>query len=278
MTMPESGQPTEQPRARELDEQACRRIVQGTFLAGVELVQETCSTNDDCLLAIRAGRLPQHPWLYVANHQSQGRGRAGSRWWSSPGALTFTISLRLEDPAGQSLLSLLSAVAACRALESTTGCPSLSIKWPNDIYCQGRKLAGILMESPDGGETVVLGIGINLNNSTSQAPAEIAGQAIAVVDITGTTVSPESVLTGVLREIELLLPSLRTNDLSIADRWRARCMLKGRTVGVRHGDLLVTGVCQGIDDLGHLVVRDQGEAIRLASGSIEWIEADEKRE
>ncbi|MEE2685066.1 MAG: hypothetical protein VYB09_02055, partial [Planctomycetota bacterium] len=112
----------------------------------------------------------------------------------------------------------------------------------------------------------------------SQAPAEIAGQAIAMVDITGTTVSPESVLTGVLREIELLLPSLRTNDLSIADRWRARCMLKGRTVGVRHGDLLVTGVCQGIDDLGHLVVRDQGEAIRLASGSIEWIEADEKRE
>ena len=71
MTMPESGHPTEQARARELDEEACRRIVQETFLAGVELVQETCSTNDDCLLAIRAGRLPQHPWLYVANHQSQ---------------------------------------------------------------------------------------------------------------------------------------------------------------------------------------------------------------
>ena len=82
--------------------------MQETFLAGVELVQETSSTNDDCLLAIRAGRLPQHPWLYVANHQSQGRGRAGSRWWSAPGALTFTISLRLEDLAGQSLLSLLS--------------------------------------------------------------------------------------------------------------------------------------------------------------------------
>ena len=277
MTMSESGHPPEQPAARELDQEACRRIVEATFLAGSELAEETGSTNDDCLAAIREGRLSQHPWLYVTNHQSQGRGRAGSRWWSAPGALAFSISLQLAKPAGQSLLSLLVAVATCRALESTAGCPPLAIKWPNDIYCQGRKLAGILIESPDAGETVVMGIGINLNNSSDLAPAEIAGQAIAVVDITGTTVSPESVLTGVLREIELPLPSLRTNDLSIADPWRARCMLKGRTVGVRQGNLLIKGVCQGIDDLGHLVVMDQGEAIRLASGSIEWIEADEPR-
>jgi BirA family biotin operon repressor/biotin-[acetyl-CoA-carboxylase] ligase len=278
MTMPQSGHPTEQPSARELDEEACRRIVEATFLAGAELAEETGSTNDDCLAALRAGRLPQYPWLFVTNHQGQGRGRAGSRWWSPPGALAFTIALQLEDPAGQSLLSLLSAVAACRALESTTGCPPLAIKWPNDIYCRGRKLAGILIESPDGGKTFALGIGINLNNSTDLAPAEIAPQAIAVVDITGTTVSPESVLTGVLHEIELLLSALRTNDLSIADQWRARCMLKGQTVGVRHGGLLVKGVCQGIDDLGHLVIMDQGEAVRLASGSIEWIEADKPRE
>ena len=270
--MEQSGHPREQPSDLELDQQACQRIVEATFLAGCELSDETDSTNDDCLAALRSGQIKQHPWLFVANHQRRGRGRSGNSWWSAPGALTFSISVSLEDPANQSLLSLLSAVACCDALEKVAGCSQLEIKWPNDIYCQGRKLAGILIESPAVGEMLVLGIGINLNNSTRQAPEEIARQAIAVADITGTTVSPESVLTGVLREIELLLASLRTNSPSIADQWRARCMLKGRTVGVRNGDLLVQGVCQGIDDLGHLVVMNQGEATTLASGSIEWID------
>ena len=276
--MEQSGHPGEQPSDLELDQQACQRIVEATFLAGCELSDETDSTNDDCLAALRKDQLAEHPWLFVANHQRRGRGRSGNSWWSAAGALTFSISVSLEDPANQSLLSLLSAVACCDALEKVAGCPQLEIKWPNDIYCQGRKLAGILIESPAVGEMLVLGIGINLNNSTRQAPEEIARQAIAVADITGTTVSPESVLTGVLREIELLLASLRTNSPSIADQWRARCMLKGRTVGVRHGDLLVQGVCQGIDDLGHLVVMNQGEATTLASGNIEWIDEIEPGE
>ena len=261
--------------ADKLDQQACQRIVESSFLAGFELAEETGSTNDDCLLAIREGRIERHPWLFVANYQQSGRGRGGNRWWSGPGALTFTVSLQLEDPTQQPLLSLLSAVAVCQALETTAGCPPLQIKWPNDIYCQGRKLAGILIESPAIDGTVVLGIGINLNNSVRQAPPGLEGRAIAVIDITGTTLSPENVLTGVLREIELLLPSLRTNGLPIAEQWRSRCMLKGRSVGVRQGDLLVQGVCQGIDDLGRLVVLDQGEAISLASGSVDWIEDGE---
>jgi|TARA_B100000809_G_scaffold170998_2_gene168311 BirA family biotin operon repressor/biotin-[acetyl-CoA-carboxylase] ligase len=270
--MEQGGHPQEQPLALELDEEACQCIVESTFLAGCELVEETDSTNDDCLAAFRSGQIKQHPWLFVANHQRRGRGRSGNSWWSAAGALTFSISISLEDPANQSLLSLLSAVACCDALEKVAGCPQLEIKWPNDIYCQGRKLAGILIESPAVGEILVLGIGINLNNSTRQAPGEIARKASAVADIIGTTVSPQNVLTGVLHEIELQLASLRTNSLSITDQWRARCMLKGRTVGIRQGDLLVQGVCQGIDDLGHLVVMDQGEATRLASGSVEWID------
>jgi len=243
----------------------------------LEAYDELPSTNDRLCVLAEAGAA--HFTVVTADSQTAGKGRSGKRWESPAGmGLWISFLVRSESQVPATLVPILVGLAATRALERL--CPSLrpGIKWPNDIYCQGRKLAGILIESPAIGEMLVLGIGINLNNSTRQAPGEIARKAIAVADITGTTVSPESVLTGVLREIELLLASLRTNSLSIADQWRARCMLEGRTVGVRHGDLLVQGVCQGIDDLGHLVVMDQGEATTLASGSIEWIEAIEPGE
>ena len=108
--MQQSGHSSEQPLARELDEDACQRIVEATFLAGCELAQQTDSTNDDCLLAIRTGRVVDHPWLFAANRQQAGRGRSGNRWWSGPGALTFTFSLVPEELDRQSTLSLLLAV------------------------------------------------------------------------------------------------------------------------------------------------------------------------
>ena len=69
--MEQGGHSQEQPLALELGEEACQCIVESTFLAGCELVEETDSTNDDCLAAFRSGRIEQHPWLFVANHQNQ---------------------------------------------------------------------------------------------------------------------------------------------------------------------------------------------------------------
>jgi BirA family biotin operon repressor/biotin-[acetyl-CoA-carboxylase] ligase len=260
--------------ASRLDEASCQQVCQQTFLAGYQLVEQTGSTNDDSLAMIRAGQLDQLPWLLIANRQLAGRGRQSARWWSAPGALTFSLLLDWDSAGSTALLALACGLATCRAVEAA--CPSLpdrlSLKWPNDVYFGTRKLAGILIETPAAGSPVVVGIGLNVNNSIEQGPPELADQATALVDIIGTTIPLADVLTGVLREIELLLGPLRTNPAAITDPWQSRCMLNGMRIGLRQGNLQVQGICQGIDSQGRLLLAGPDQPGCYAAGSVEWYE------
>ena len=126
--------------------------------------------------------------------------------------------------------------------------------------------------TPAAGSPVVVGIGLNVNNSIEQGPPELADQATALVDIIGTTIPLADVLTGVLREIELLLGPLRTNPAAITDPWQSRCMLNGMRIGLRQGNLQVQGICQGIDSQGRLLLAGPDQPGCYAAGSVEWYE------
>ncbi|MDT8990157.1 biotin--[acetyl-CoA-carboxylase] ligase [Curvibacter sp. APW13] len=126
----------------------------------VEVVPEIDSTNTELMRRARAGRC--EPVLLVAERQVQGRGRLGRQWDSvaaqQGAALTFSLGLELT-PADWSGLSLAVGLGVAEALH-----PEIRIKWPNDLLWQGRKLAGILIETATVGTQryAVVGVGINV--------------------------------------------------------------------------------------------------------------------
>lgn len=129
----------------------------------VEVAAQIDSTNAELMRRARAGRLT--PTLLAAESQTAGRGRLGRPWDSRPGAigaaLSFSLGLPMA-PADWSGLSLAVGLAAAEALH-----PDVRIKWPNDLWVGGRKLAGILVETagagaPDAPRAVVIGIGLNV--------------------------------------------------------------------------------------------------------------------
>ena len=126
------------------------------------------STNKSALLAAAEGAA--EGTVFLAKSQTQGRGRRTKIWYSPPGmGLYFSVLLRpMTEATKANFLVLQSAVAVCMAIEEVTKIPA-GIKWPNDIYMDGKKLGGILLETVISGETLqhaVVGIGINLNHSS----------------------------------------------------------------------------------------------------------------
>ncbi len=123
----------------------------------VEVLPAIDSTNSELMRRARAG--DRSPTLLVALEQSAGRGRRGKQWQSRPGAsLTFSLGLPLQ-PADWSGLSLAVGVSLAESLH-----PDVKLKWPNDLWLQGRKLGGILVEVAVSGERrhAVIGVGLNV--------------------------------------------------------------------------------------------------------------------
>jgi len=128
------------------------------------LLAETSSTNDDARRGGQAGA--PHGASWVADHQTGGRGRLGRSWHSPPGEnLYLSVLLRLQlQPVALAPLSLVAGLAVADTVALHLGEGRARIKWPNDVLVEGRKLAGILVETTLRGEeaTVVVGVGLNL--------------------------------------------------------------------------------------------------------------------
>lgn len=145
---------------------------------------EIDSTNNEAKRRAEADR--SYPALYVTDCQTAGRGRRGHDFYSPKGSgVYFTLALPLSaEPADVQVITCAAAVAVCEAIESLTE-KHPQIKWVNDIYLDGRKVAGILTEllSDDQNRpaTVIVGVGINL--TTDHFPAEFAARAGSIGDI-----------------------------------------------------------------------------------------------
>src|ERR1043166_6347211 len=145
----------------------------------IVVVEETESTNDLVWKAVERGE--REGFVVFAERQTRGRGQYGRRWESAPYlGLWFSVLLRPALTMAESpklTVQLAEAVAATIADE--TGCAP-TIKWPNDIYLSGRKVAGVLVEgriAPDGSYVAVAGIGINVNQTIDDFPGEVRESA-----------------------------------------------------------------------------------------------------
>ncbi len=229
----------------------------------VEVLPEIDSTNTELMRRARAGQLDAV--LLVAEAQTAGRGRLGRPWNSGalPGdVLTFSLGLPL-DMADWSGLSLAVGLAAAQALH-----PAIQLKWPNDLWCQDRKLAGILIETTQVGSVryAVIGMGLNI------APRDAADFAVELR-------TPPTCLQALAPELDAPAALLRIAEplvravlrfqtegfAPLRAAYLARDTLAGRAVQLSDG---TQGMAQGVDESGALLVHTSAGLKRIDSAEV----------
>ncbi|QEG00760.1 Bifunctional ligase/repressor BirA [Stieleria maiorica] len=245
------------------------QLPKSTFVRQVDFHRTIDSTNRRALEIARGGSL-DGPLLVLAESQTDGRGRGTNRWWARPGALTFTLLIDSNLPQRRfPQASLTVGLAVCEAIEEVHQRSDMQLKWPNDVYCRQRKLSGILIELPlSNPGLLAIGIGININNSLGDAPAELQATATALCDVAGHRFELTEVLTGVLNRLQYRLECIGRHDDELRTKWRERCLLTDRNVQVDLGTRKVAGRCRGIDDDGALVIETPAGLEPCFAGSV----------
>ena len=200
-----------------------------------------------------------HGALVTADEQSAGHGRQGRAWVAPPGsAVLMSVVLREFDQ----LLPLAASVAVSEACEATG--VNCAIKWPNDVWIDGRKVAGILVEGRPQAGWAVLGIGLNVSTTAEQLPEELRDIATSLEIAAGRSPSPESALDTLLGALEARLDDPRDQVLTA---WSERDALRGRRVRWEDGE----GVGRGVDSSGALLVDTARGQVALDAGEVQAV-------
>jgi BirA family transcriptional regulator, biotin operon repressor / biotin---[acetyl-CoA-carboxylase] ligase len=256
------------------------RVMRETTIARVEHHPALDSTNDRAAQCAAQGAI-ELPALIVADEQTAGRGRGANRWWSSSGSLTFSLLIDAAtvaaDESRSPLVALAAAVAVVDSVAPLLPAHQVGIRWPNDVHVrfirhQGetddRKLAGILVEVlPD--RRHVIGIGLNVNNTLADAPAELRDTAATLRDLSGHEHDGTTVLIDLLRRLESAFSQLRGNSKELAARADSLCLQRGQTLTLNWTDRKVTGICRGIAADGGIRLETPGGIQSFLSGSVE---------
>lgn len=212
--------------------------------------------------------------IVIAETQTRGRGRLGRSWESPPFAnLYFSIILRPHlAPADAPQITLMAAVALVETVAILI--PQVpTIKWPNDILVNDRKLAGVLTEAACASERiehVILGIGMNLNYRVDSMPAELRRRATSIAELTAKNVERESVLARLIRDLDRCYGELEESGFEVLrPRWDTHFALRGQRVRVEHLDQVLVGCARGIARDGALIVEDdRGQLQNVYAGDV----------
>lgn len=229
------------------------------------ILRETAASTNDELRKLALDGAPGGRVL-LALSQTAGRGRRGAAWFSSPGeSLAFSILLRLEEPkALWPRLALAAGLAVAEAIESFG--PATGIKWPNDVWIQCKKVAGILVEA--GPDFVIVGIGLNVNSTVF--PPEVEAIATSMRMESGSDHSCPDVLAAVIRRFALRHGQIGSEFSELLDCVRHRCVLSGHQVSFLTAGKKRHGRVEGIAPGGELL-------IRTSEGLETCLQADEIR-
>ena len=243
--------------------------------AGVQLAAFAAlgSTNEEALARARRGAFG--PLWVVAREQTAGRGRRGRSWVSEPGNLYAT--LLVTDPSRPERAAELSFVAALAVhdalVELAPGlAPRLALKWPNDLLCDGRKLAGILIEGENIGDRLAAAVGIGIN-----CVSHPVGTTYPAADLSaaGFPLAPEDLLRILSRTMLERLAQWRRGSgfAAIRENWLARGAGLGCPIEVLQGEERLSGRFDGLDETGRLIMHlPDGTRRVIAAGdvSLSW--------
>jgi BirA family biotin operon repressor/biotin-[acetyl-CoA-carboxylase] ligase len=213
--------------------------------------------------------------LIVAEKQTRGKGRM-NRVWFSPARENILCSIIFFPSTGMSEVfrfTMLASIAVVRAIDQVC-CIKAQIKWPNDVYINGRKVCGILTEfsaDHDKVQYVVIGIGINVNFDAS-SHSETSGIATSLKEETGIQVSRIDVLRTFLEEIDAGYQKFLDSDklkFDLKKEWMRHSMVLNKQVKIISENDIICGLAKGINDEGHLILEDShGEIKEISSGDL----------
>lgn len=244
------------------------RIAEAAPRFEVEAVQETGSTNTDLLQRVRRAQ-PTRPLLRAALRQTAGRGRHGRRWFAAAGnALLFSLAVPMKAGGARiAAATLACGIGAAEALRAA-GVP-VSLKWPNDLLLEGRKLGGVLCELAldDGGHrTLVVGIGVNLHLDASTRDS--IGQPAAALDQAMSTVASRESLIGAMATavLDALLLFDGQGFVPLQPRFMALFAHRDASVDLLElGTRVASGRALGVDGEGRLLLQT-AQGLRMCSG------------
>ena len=238
---------------------------------GLLAVAETGSTNQD-LLALAASN--QHPEFFtlITEFQTAGRGRLDRKWQAASGSSVMaSVLLRpsFKEDEGIGWLTLVMAEAIKTAL-AEVGIES-KIKWPNDVLVNGQKISGILAEANSDLSAVVVGFGINVNQSAQELPT---GSATSLLVEGATNLDRDSLLARTLSHFQhLYLDLVEAGGDAVASGLRARIIEASATIGELVEVLFpdgssAIGEAIGIDEGGRLQVVTSTKTLTVSAGDV----------
>jgi BirA family biotin operon repressor/biotin-[acetyl-CoA-carboxylase] ligase len=209
--------------------------------------------------------------VIIADSQTEGRGRRG-RLWVSPAGKNLYLSIIMRPdlpPRDAAMLTFMSSVACASAIQRLSSV-AISIKWPNDLMVADKKLGGILTEMKTNADSIdyaVIGIGININLLTADMPDIIRETATSVMIQTGRPQSRTQYALEIIKSLDYWYSILlQSGKVPVIEAWQSLSSTLGRTVTATTGEVTLTGLAEGIDNEGLLI-------LRLADSSVMKINA-----
>jgi BirA family biotin operon repressor/biotin-[acetyl-CoA-carboxylase] ligase len=229
------------------------------------------STNDHAAALRRRGDLFA-PAVVLTGHQTAGRGRGNNAWWSAAGCLTVTFVLATDEQVEPHQVPLLAGLAVRNAAAELTGDNGINLKWPNDLLYNGRKLGGLLCERVMKAD--LIGLGLNVNVDPKSAPRALRDRVTSLRAITGEAFDMTHSLAAIARHLYQAVS--RGGERPFAEVLReydAHHSLLGQKISIVTGDGVppITGRCEGLDDMGRLLLRSRAKLNHIISGQVHVI-------
>ena len=249
------------------------RLTAATLGRSILTLQDLESTNQTLLSLADAA---PEGMIVTCETQSAGRGRHRRLWHSPPEKnLYFSMMLRPGLPALRlPQIPMLAAVALHRMLRKMAPEMQCRLKWPNDLWCNDRKLSGILCECPPangGSPAIVLGIGLNVNSTPEDFPPELQNIATSMAIAAEHLFQREMILAEFINEFEkLYLQWKQEEDLAfISEYWSKYDLLTGRKIALMQLDEELCGTVTGYTPQGFMLLTlDDGTVKTISAGDV----------
>ncbi len=208
--------------------------------------------------------------VIITDNQTKGRGRQSKKWISIPGkSLTFSIILYPNTmPSQINIYSLIAGLAITDCLIDYD--IQAKLKWPNDILINGKKVGGILCESKISGgviKSMVIGIGINVNEQTSDLPKILHDAATSLMIEKGEQFHIELLVAGILAHLEHRIQNINAVQSQLLD-WEERCAHLNQKVTFRNGNENIAGIFRGLTETGQAIISINDNDVKFDSGEI----------
>jgi BirA family transcriptional regulator, biotin operon repressor / biotin---[acetyl-CoA-carboxylase] ligase len=231
--------------------------------------EEIDSTNS--FLLDKSNKFSIDGTVLLAEKQNKGKGRKDRVWYSTREQnLTFSILLTNKKYLGKNLnlINFATSLAVAVSIESIYQLKT-ELKWPNDVLVNGKKIAGILLESTSQAnkiERLVVGIGINVNQTLFQGNYNIAPTSIK--QELKEQIDRERLLAELLNNLEEILSKVETEPGEILKDWKSRCRLIGEKISISEGENVKYGIFDDLDSEGFLLLKNKGKIEKIHFGDV----------